>query len=148
LHDLSNISANSKLLEESVKSSHRPPINVPGLTEYLVQSHYKRYGVFSKNETELFKYWKEHISIDHKEKRKQQRASKASLLDSQISSGDKQGTMTGVPLFNSQTKKETYVKGTGFEMLRKFGLCEDKDVAYTLHNDLEAEDNEKKKLQG
>ncbi len=70
LHDISNITIGSKNLEDSVKAPNRPPVRIDGLTEFLVESHYKKFGVYSKVEPELFKYWKDHISLAYKEERK------------------------------------------------------------------------------
>jgi hypothetical protein len=70
LNDISNITINSKNLEDSVKAPNRPPVRIDGLTEFLVENHYKRFGVYSKVEPELFKYWKEYISLAYKEERK------------------------------------------------------------------------------
>jgi hypothetical protein len=53
-----------------VKAPNRPPVRIEGLTEFLVENHYKRFGVYSKVEPELFKYWKEYVSIAYKEERK------------------------------------------------------------------------------
>ena len=70
LNDISNITINSKNLEDSVKAPNRPPVRIEGLTEFLVESHYKKFGVYSKVEPEMFKYWKDHISLAYKEERK------------------------------------------------------------------------------
>ncbi len=84
LNDISNITINSKNLEDSVKAPNRPPVRIEGLTEFLVESHYKRFGVYSKVEPELFKYWKDYISLAYKEERKK-KAQLSALYQSQIS---------------------------------------------------------------
>ena len=67
-NDLSNISINSKNnLEESLRAPGRPPKRIEELTNFLVESHYKKFGVYSKIEVELLKYWREHISAGYRE---------------------------------------------------------------------------------
>lgn len=68
LHDTSQISGSHKL-EDSVKASGRPPQRIAGLTQYLVDQHYKKIGVFTKNEHELFKFWKDYISLAYRQHR-------------------------------------------------------------------------------
>jgi hypothetical protein len=57
-------------LEDSVKAPGRAPVRVEELTQFLIDSHYKWYGVFTKNDKELFRFWKEHVSVVYRERKK------------------------------------------------------------------------------
>ena len=65
-----NITINSNKLEDSVKAPGRNPIRVDKLTQFLIDSHYKWYGVFTKNDKELFRFWKDHVSVVYRERKK------------------------------------------------------------------------------
>lgn len=67
--DISQLTIASHKLEDSIKAPHRPPQRVAGLTQFLIESHYKKIGVFTKNEQELFKFWKDYVSVVYKQYR-------------------------------------------------------------------------------
>ena len=48
-------------MDESVKAPGRPPQRVKGLTDYLVDLHYKKFGIYTKQG--LFEFWKEYVSV-------------------------------------------------------------------------------------
>ena len=43
---------------------------MPGLTPFLIDQHYKKIGVFTKCDKQLFNFWKEYVSVVYKTKRK------------------------------------------------------------------------------
>jgi hypothetical protein len=49
VNDLSQLTIASNRLEDSIKAPNRPPMRIAGLTTYLVDSHYKKIGVYTKN---------------------------------------------------------------------------------------------------
>lgn len=42
------------------------PRRIPELTNYLCDLHYKKYGVFSRKKADLFKFWKNHVSVHYR----------------------------------------------------------------------------------
>jgi hypothetical protein len=52
---------------------------VPGLTEFLVNQHYKRIGVLSKSENTLFDFWKKYVSAAYKQRREDKIKSKLNI---------------------------------------------------------------------
>jgi len=57
-------SSTSKL-DESVADPNRPAQYIAGLTDFLVQDHFEKTGVFSKDKQNLFKHWKYRVSANH-----------------------------------------------------------------------------------
>jgi hypothetical protein len=57
-------------LEESVKALDRRPQKIPGLTNFLCERHYKKYGTYNRTQKELFKFWKNHVSAVYAEMRR------------------------------------------------------------------------------
>ena len=131
-NDISNITINSKNnLEESLRAPGRPPKRIEELTNFLVESHYKKFGVYSKVEGELFKYWKEHVSAGYREQRKRKAALNQSKIEDNndfIGTGQSQTLMKK----NTEKRKEGFSTSNGFLLLEKFGQCYEIDVAYTL----------------
>lgn len=60
----------SNRLEDSVKAPGRPPMRIDGLTQFLVDEHYKSIGVFTKSDKELFKFWKDYVSSVYRHQRR------------------------------------------------------------------------------
>jgi hypothetical protein len=50
-----------------VKDPDRKPVRLAEMTQYLIDWHYHFYGVFTKNYNELFRFWKEHVSVVYRE---------------------------------------------------------------------------------
>ena len=53
--NLHNRSAN---LDESVADPHRNPSYINGLTDFLTDEYYKKFGIFTADAGELQKFWK------------------------------------------------------------------------------------------
>jgi hypothetical protein len=69
VNDISQVTIASNRLEDSIKAPNRPPVRVAGLTTYLVDSHYKKIGVYTKNSEELFRFWKDYVSVVYRQMR-------------------------------------------------------------------------------
>jgi hypothetical protein len=118
------LTINSSKLDDSVKAPERPPIRIPELTKFLVDSHYKWYGVFTKNEKELFKYWKDHISVVYKERKMRLLSMKEQQSYSEMP------TMAATGVTKVMTKNEKYLKARNKK--HDYSKCFEMDVAYTL----------------
>jgi hypothetical protein len=70
MNDISNLTITSNKLEDSVKAPNRPPTKIEGLTQFLVENHNKWYGVMSKDYAQLFRFWKEFVSIAYRERKR------------------------------------------------------------------------------
>jgi hypothetical protein len=68
IHEM-NLTINSNRLEDSVKAPGRPPIRIENLTQFLIEQHFSRIGVFTKSHNELFKFWKGYVSIVYREQK-------------------------------------------------------------------------------
>lgn len=78
--------------------------------------------MFTKNDKELFRFWKEHISVVyHEMKEKLYLSYKQSL---QASAKIAEPALDGKAMFKSRSKKT--------EEMGRFGKCYEMDVAYTL----------------
>ena len=45
---------------------------IQGLTDFLTDEYYKRYGIYTSEEDKLGQFWKDHVSADYKKKREEQ----------------------------------------------------------------------------
>ena len=59
------------ILEESIADPSRPPQHVEGVTDFLTEEYYKKFGIYTADATELQKFWKNHVSATYKEMRAQ-----------------------------------------------------------------------------
>ena len=132
---------NSNRLEDSVKAPGRPPQRIPGLMQFLIDQHYKKLGVFTKCDKELFKFWKEYVSAVYRHQRKMALLGKsitAHLNDKSLTFNEPKPE--GAPLFETSDKS---VLG----QYKQFEKLFEMDVAYTIQKELEDESTEFKKVQ-
>jgi hypothetical protein len=61
----------ANILEESVAEAGRGPAHIEGLTDFLTDEYFKRFGIYTSDATELQKFWKNHVSAAYKEMRAQ-----------------------------------------------------------------------------
>jgi hypothetical protein len=160
LNDLSQMTINSNKLDESVRAPGRPPQRIKGLTQYLVDLHYKKTGVYTK--ARLFEFWKEHVSVIYRKIKNTQRgAVEEPMFDRKLersfkgeSFTNKKGNTTkGRKSRSSSPIKKNedlppYEENVNFESLQliDFSRLYEMDVAYTIQVDLDEENDEAKKL--
>jgi hypothetical protein len=152
INDISNLTINSNKLDESVKAPGRPPQRVKGLTQYLVDLHYKKYGVYTK--TGLFEFWKEHVSVIYRQIRNntlQKGAVEEPMFDRKIDRSFKGDSFANKKSFNAKAsgkpkksrsssplkKNEDlppYEENVNFESIQHIDYSRlfEMDVAYTI----------------
>jgi len=106
-----------------VKAPGRAPVRMEELTQFLIDSHYKYYGVFTKNDKELFRFWKEHVSVVYRERKKKLLMASNQQIQAATFSDPGQD---GKALFTTKSKKYKNPK------MEQFGSCFEMDIAYTL----------------
>ena len=67
------------LLEESVAEPGRPPQHVPGLTDFLTDEYYKKYGIHTTEASELTKFWRNNVSAAQKAMRAERAKQKSTM---------------------------------------------------------------------
>lgn len=60
--DRSNSRISDSRLEESIRDPQRPPKQIPGLVQFLIEEHKNRLGIFTQDDKKLFRFWKQHVS--------------------------------------------------------------------------------------
>jgi len=61
----------ANILEESIADPARPPSHIKGLTDFLTDEYYKRFGIYTTDAAELQKFWKNHVSAAYKQLREE-----------------------------------------------------------------------------
>jgi hypothetical protein len=69
-----NMSGNT--LSMSVKDPSRPPKIIEGLTDFLQDEYNKRLGVHTQESKDLLQFWRNYVSIEYREQRKQKMQNK------------------------------------------------------------------------
>ena len=64
-------------LEESIAEPGRPPQHVPGLTDFLTDEYFKKFGIYTSDAIELQKFWRNNVSAVQKELRAERNRKKA-----------------------------------------------------------------------
>lgn len=104
-----------------------------GLTEFLVNQHYKRIGVLSKHENTLFDFWKKYVSAAYRQRRQQKKDE------------------LGMSYKTQKSQKENIVDksqdNSVLNQYKKFENLFEMDVKYTIQKDLEEEHDDFKKTQ-
>ena len=53
-------------LEESLRDPSRPPQKIEGLTDFLIDEHRKRIGIYCEDSKKLFNFWKNYVIAYYK----------------------------------------------------------------------------------
>ena len=61
----------ANILEESIADPQRPPQHIRGLTDFLTEEYFKRFGIYTSDARELQKFWKNHVSAVYKQMREE-----------------------------------------------------------------------------
>lgn len=148
---------NSHKLDESVKAPGRPPQRIKGLTQFLVDLHYKKFGVYTKSK--LFEFWKEHVSVIYRRMRTNQQrgAVEEPMFDRKFErsvkgeqSFGKKGTLKKSRSRSPKKANEDlppYEENANYEQMQMidYSRLYEMDVAYTIQVDLDEENDEAKK---
>lgn len=70
--DRSNSRISDSRLEESIRDPQRPPKQIPGLVQFLIEEHKNRLGIFTQDDKKLFRFWKQHVSTYYRQERELQ----------------------------------------------------------------------------
>ena len=105
-----------------MKDPDRKPVRLAEMTQYLIDWHYHFYGVFTKNYNELFRFWKEHVSVVYREMKEKLMLSSKQPMQPGVTFAEP--PQDGKAMFKSRSKKT--------EEMERFGKCYEMDVAYTL----------------
>ena len=70
-NDFAYANRSGNLLEDSIAEPGRNPVHVDGLTDFLTEEYYKKFGIYTTDATELQKFWKSHVSSVYRELRMQ-----------------------------------------------------------------------------
>lgn len=73
--NFANRSANP--LEDSIADPGRAPQRLEGLSSFLIEEYYRRYGIYTQDAQKLFKFWKDHVSHAYREVRERKAQEKA-----------------------------------------------------------------------
>lgn len=68
-NDMNAHNQSRTLLEESIAEPGRPPQHIPGLTDFLTDEYYKKFGIHTTEASELSKFWRNNVSAVQKELR-------------------------------------------------------------------------------
>ena len=71
------INKSGYLGEDSIAEPGRAPRRVEGLSSFLIQEYYKRFGIYCQDADKLFKFWKDHVSENYRQMRERNQAEKA-----------------------------------------------------------------------
>jgi hypothetical protein len=52
-----SINQSYKGIDDSVRDPSRPAQYVSGLTDFLVDEYYRKFGIYTNDDTELYKLW-------------------------------------------------------------------------------------------
>jgi len=83
-NDMNYVNRSGTLLEDSIAEPGRAPIAVDGLTDFLTEEYFKRYGIYTQDNKALVTFWKDHVSAAYREHRKNLTMRKASASQMQI----------------------------------------------------------------
>lgn len=68
-----NLDASHVTMSMSMKDPSRPPIVVPELAEFLLEEYRKKLGVDTENSKDLLQFWRNYVSLKHKQEREAKR---------------------------------------------------------------------------
>ena len=75
-NDFGYANRSGNILEDSVAEPGRNPIHVDGLTDFLTEEYFKKFGIYTTDAAELQKFWKSHVSARYREIRMQKTQAK------------------------------------------------------------------------
>lgn len=149
-----NMSANT--LSMSVKDPSRPPKVIEGLTDFLQDEYSKRLGVYTQESKDLLQFWRDYVSTEYKEQRKQKLRNKDKFNSFMSDNGFEQGnslapspkkhkSMVYMGVDKDKFKRtpgkpvKAPVKLTQNGVMSKYeeyGTCFELDVEYSLQKDI------------
>lgn len=65
-NDMNHINR-SNILEDSIAEPGRNPVRVDGLTDFLTEEYYKKFGIYTTDAGELQKFWRTNVSAAYKD---------------------------------------------------------------------------------
>ena len=79
-NDMNAVNRSNNMLEESIAEPGRPPQHIAGLTDFLTEEYFKKYGIYTTEAAALQGFWRDNVSAVYKELRVE-KAKKKSYAD-------------------------------------------------------------------
>ena len=154
-NDFGNVNRSNNILEESVADPSRAPIYVPGLTNFLTEQYFKKYGIYTNEAKHLQTFWKEYVSAAYKDLREQKQMMRTKIQTQHLMEQDydfsgmggfdefdtpqqPKGKSMGLPPKGKATDKARTSKKFGFMAeYEKFSHLKELDVFDTINKDIQ-----------
>lgn len=68
-NDMNAVNRSGNMLEESIAEPGRPPRHVNGLTDFLTEEYFKKYGIYTTEAAALQGFWRDNVSDVYKKLR-------------------------------------------------------------------------------
>ena len=65
-NDMNAANRSNNMLEESIAEPGRPPQHISGLTDFLTEEYFKKYGIYSTDAAALQGFWRNNVSEVYK----------------------------------------------------------------------------------